>query len=78
MRKFLFVCSLAILFGCKKNEEVLPLEFTVSEDLSSYTEIASLGLGGLGAAEISTYDDKSKRLFAVNNSAVNKIDVIDL
>jgi hypothetical protein len=78
MRKFLFVCSLAILFGCKKNEEVLPLEFSVSEDLSSYTEIASLGLGGLGAAEISTYDDKSKRLFAVNNSAVNKIDVIDL
>ena len=32
----------------------------------------------MGAAEISTYDDKSKRLFAVNNSAVNKIDVIDL
>lgn len=78
MRKVLFICSLAILFGCKKNEEILPLELTVSEDLSSYTEIASLGLGGLGAAEISTYDDKSKRLFAVNNSAVNKIDVIDL
>jgi hypothetical protein len=78
MRKVLFVCSFAILFGCKKNEEIQPLEFTVSEDLSSYTEIASIGLGGLGAAEISTYDDKSKRLFAVNNSAVNKIDVIDL
>jgi DNA-binding beta-propeller fold protein YncE len=78
MRKVLFVCSLAILFGCKKNEEIVPLELTVSEDLSSYTEIASIGLGGLGAAEISTYDDKSKRLFAVNNSAVNKIDVIDL
>ncbi len=78
MRKVLFVFSLAILFGCKKNEEILPLEFTVSEDLSSYVEIASIGLGGLGAAEISTYDDKSKRLFAVNNSAINKIDVIDL
>jgi DNA-binding beta-propeller fold protein YncE len=78
MRKVLFVFSLAILFGCKKNEEILPLEFTVSEDLSSYAEIASIGLGGLGAAEISTYDDKSKRLFAVNNSAINKIDVIDL
>ena len=78
MRKIFFVCSLTILFGCKKNEEIVPLEFTLSEDLSSYTEIASLGLGGLGAAEISTYDDKSKRLFAVNNSAVNKIEVIDL
>jgi hypothetical protein len=53
MRKVLFICSLAILFGCKKNEEIVPLELTVSEDLSSYTEIASIGLGGLGAAEIS-------------------------
>lgn len=78
MRKVLFICSFAILFGCKKNEEIVPLELTVAEDLSSYTEIASIGLGGLGAAEISTYDNKSKRLFAVNNSAVNKIDVIDL
>lgn len=78
MRNVLFVLAILFLFGCKKNEEILPLEFTLSEDLSSYTEIASLGLGSLGAAEISTYDDKSKRLFAVNNSAINKIDVIDL
>jgi len=55
-----------------------PLENSVNEDLTSYTEIASIGLGGAGAAEITTFDPVSKRLFAVNNGAVNKIDVIDL
>ena len=35
-------------------------------------------MGGAGAAEITTFDPVSKRLFAVNNGTVNKIDVIDL
>lgn len=78
MKKVLFVCSLVLLFSCKKNEEIVPLEFTLSEDLSSYSEAASIGLGGAGAAEITTFDPLTKRLFAVNNSAVNKIDVIDI
>lgn len=67
---------LGLILACNK-EEPLPLEFTVNEDLSSYQEIASLNLGGAGAAEITTYDATSKRLFAVNNGTVNKIDVID-
>ena len=35
-------------------------------------------MGGANAAEITTYDEASKRLFAVNNGPVSKIDVIDL
>jgi DNA-binding beta-propeller fold protein YncE len=75
---FAFALILILFIGCKKNEEVIPLEETVSEDLSSYAEIASIGLGGLGAAEITTFDPVTKRLFAVNNGTVNKIDVIDI
>jgi len=78
MRKLAFIYLLMLLAGCKKNEEIIPLENSVNEDLSSYAEIASVGLGGLGAAEITAFDEKTNRLFAVNNSAVNKIDVIDI
>ncbi|NBR37667.1 MAG: alkaline phosphatase, partial [Chitinophagales bacterium] len=35
-------------------------------------------MGGVGAAEITAFDPITKRLFAVNNGTVNKIDVIDL
>ncbi len=67
MRKgFVVLCALAF-FACKKTETVPSLDETVNEDLSSYTEIASINLGGLGAAEITTYDALTKRLFAVNN-----------
>ncbi len=72
---------LALLAGCKKTNDTpaaQPLEFTVNEDIASYKEVASINLGGLGAAEITTYDPLTKRLFAVNNGTVNKIDVIDI
>lgn len=72
-----FLLFSAFLFSCKKDEVALPLEFTQNEDLSSYQEIASIGLGGLGAAEITAFDPLTDRLFAVNNSTINKIDVID-
>lgn len=78
MRKLAFIYLLLLLAGCKKNEEILPLENSLNEDLSSYVEIASVGLGGLGAAEVTAFDEKTKRLFAVNNSSVNKIDVLDI
>lgn len=65
------------LFSCKKNETVQPLEDFVNEDLTSYQEIASVNLGGLGAAEITTYDPLTKQLFAVNNGTTNKIDVLN-
>lgn len=78
MKKIILLASViaAMLLSCSK-EEIPSLEFTVNEDISSYTEIASLNLGGVGAAEISTFDPTTKRLFAVNNGKENKIDVID-
>lgn len=46
------------------------------EDPGSFREISSIDIGGEGAAEISAYDPKSKKLFVVNNENINKIDVI--
>jgi DNA-binding beta-propeller fold protein YncE len=79
MRILIFILFVLISVSCKKDEvPAEPLENKINEDLSSYQEIASVGLGGAGAAEITTFDPVSKRLFAVNNGTVNKIDVIDL
>ena len=78
MRKFISLSLLALtLFSCKKNEVVQPLEELVNEDLNSYQEIASINLGGLGAAEITAFDPETNQLFAVNNGTSNKIDVIN-
>lgn len=74
-KAIILLWALVSLFACRKDE---PLENKVNEDLTSYQEISSLSLGGAGAAEITTYDPVSKRLFAVNNGVVNKVDVIDL
>jgi len=78
MRKLFLALSVTAFFACKKETVVLPLEQTVNEDLASYQEIASINLGGLGAAEITTFDPLTNRLFAVNNGTTNKIDVIDI
>lgn len=73
------LCSLmtALIFfaSCKKNDTP---EFFVNEDPSTFKEIGSIGIGGTGAAEISAYDPLTQRLFVVNNSATNKIDVLDI
>ncbi len=79
MRKYLYLLLFSsFLFSCKKEDEVSPLEFTLNEDLTSYQEIASIGLGGVGSAEITAFDPLTDRLFAVNNGTTNKIDVIDI
>ena len=78
MRKLFLALSVTAFFACKKETVVLPLEQTVNEDLASYQEIASINLGGLGAAEITTFDPLTNRLFAVNKGTTNKIDVIDI
>jgi len=71
----LFVFIHALIFSsCKKNDDVIP---PIVEDISSFTETGSIDIGDIGAAEISTYDPATKRLFVVNNGTVNKIDVID-
>lgn len=67
-----------VLFSCNKNEISVPLENTQNEDLTGYQEIASINLGGLGAAEITAFDPATNRLFAVNNGTENKIDVLDI
>ena len=72
----LFITS--IIFSCRKKEDLSPLENTQNEDLTAYQEIASINLGGSGAAEITVFDPSTKRLFAVNNGTENKIDVLDI
>ena len=67
-----------VIFSCRKQDATPPLENTQNEDLAGYVEVASINLGGLGAAEITAFDPITDRLFAVNNSAENKIDVIDM
>ena len=57
----------------KKEDEIL-----LTENPGTFKEIGSITIGGEGAAEITAYDEKTKRLFAVNNSGTNQIDVIDL
>lgn len=80
MKKPLLAFSFGIFFtfsACTEiGLEIPPGNF---EDASSFAEIGSITLsGGEGAAEISTYDAHSKRLFVVNNAGTSRIDVIDL
>ena len=78
MKKAATALLLVTLFmACKKSDDT-PAEVIVNEDPATYKEIASLNLGGLGSAEITTFDPQTKRLFAVNNGTLNKIDVIDI
>lgn len=43
----------------------------------SFSEISSLKIGGTAAAEISSFDPISKKLFVVNNDGGSRVDVID-
>ncbi len=76
-KNFLLAIAISIAAIACNEEEVPALEFSVEEDVATYKEIASLSLGGAGAAEITTFDPVTKRLLAVNNGSTNKIDVID-
>lgn len=69
----LLVIHVFIFVSCKKELVSLP----INEDPASFFETGSIDIGDAGAAEISTYDPQTKRLFVVNNSTTNKIDVID-
>jgi len=53
-------------------------EVVINENPAAFKEIGSITIGGEAAAEISAYDEKTKRLFTVNNSGTNQIDVIDI
>lgn len=67
--------ALTILASCAKDDANDPEK---NEDPSTFAEAGMIDIGEAGAAEISAYDPSTKRLFVVNNGAVNKIDVIDL
>ena len=56
MKHLYLVLITLTLFSCRKEDNVVPLENTQNEDLSAYQEIASINLGGLGAAEITAFD----------------------
>lgn len=71
---FIFLATL-LLSSCDKS--VTEPEFFVNEDAATFAEVGTIDIGDVGAAEISTYDPQTKRLFVVNNGTVNKIDVID-
>lgn len=69
----LLVIHVFIFVSCKKDR----VNLAISEDPVSFFETGSIDIGDVGAAEISAYDPKTQRLFVVNNSVTNKIDVID-
>lgn len=74
------LAALALMTSCNndensKNEEN---EVVANENPATFKEIGSITIGGEAAAEISAYCEKTKKLFTVNNSGTNQIDVIDL
>jgi hypothetical protein len=82
MKKYGLVlfATISLLLSCANDNglENLTADERINENPSSFKEIGSIVIGGKGAAEISAYDEVSKKLFTVNNSDTNKIDVIDL
>jgi len=59
-------------------EEIPGTENMHREDPGSFALLSSIDLGNTGAAEISAYDEKTKKLFVVNNSdGSSRIDVLD-
>lgn len=67
-----------IAFSACKKSDTKEEEPIINEDPSTFTEIGQIDIGDTGAAEISAFDPSTNRLFVVNNSEINKIDVIDL
>ncbi|AHM62627.1 alkaline phosphatase-like protein [Flammeovirgaceae bacterium 311] len=64
--------------ACELFEEDVIKPFPI-EDPARFSAVGEILLnGGAGAAEISAYDAKTKRLFVVNNAVSSRIDVVDL
>lgn len=73
------LAALFIMASCNNDENSNgEAEVTVNENPGTFKEIGSITIGGEAAAEISAYCEKTKKLFTVNNSGVNQIDVIDI
>jgi len=84
MRKILLTAATAsLLFACSKqdlHEQGMDQKMgKLVQESSMFVETGELGIGGEGAAEISAYDELTRKLFVVNNTEDNnRIDVIDL
>ena len=76
MKRIIFSAIVVLaLQSCQKDELG---NFQNDPQVFEFKEVGSITLGGLGASEISAYDPATKKLFVVNNSDVNRIDVLDL
>lgn len=70
----LVLLALGIMISCSPGD--MPY---VHEEAWSFTEISSIDIGEGGAAEITAYDEHTKKLFVVTNAGSRtQIDVIDL
>lgn len=82
MKKLQAMVGIALFFvviSCNRNN--IPEPPFKNEDAATFAEIGSINIAGTGAAEISAYDEDTKKLFVVNNdekTMVNQIDVVDL
>ncbi|CAC9973477.1 choice-of-anchor I family protein [Flavobacterium panici] len=74
------LAALFLMTSCNNDENSNneEQEVVVNENPATFKEIGSIKIGDAAAAEISAYCEKTKRLFTVNNSGTNQIDVIDL
>ncbi|KOP38017.1 alkaline phosphatase [Flavobacterium sp. WLB] len=74
------LAALFLMASCNNDENSNneEQEVVVNENPATFKEIGSIKIGDAAAAEISAYCEKTKRLFTVNNSGTNQIDVIDL
>lgn len=85
-KHLLLPLAVSIFFSCTKNVNEQASDAATSKQASSindlaenvdgFVEIGSIDLGDEAAAEISTYDAKTQRLFVVNNSGSPRIDVV--
>ena len=74
LKFFLPVALSAFIISCEKYD----FEY-VKEDPMTFTEIGSLTIGKVGAAEITAFDPTTNRLFVVTNvSEATRIDVVDI
>lgn len=70
MRKTLFLCLLLVASCHKKTSE---------ERTNTFIEIGEINIeGGNLAAEISAYDEDTRKLFVTNNAVGNRVDIIDI
>lgn len=76
---FIILLALFTLISCDNTSNSAGTDEEMAlENPSTFKEIGSIALGGAGAAEISAFDEKTRRLYTVNNSVTNQISVIDI